>query len=152
MHEFRRGSFVISTDKSRLDPDLTDRTLARMYWSENVPRPVVETAIENSLCYGLYDGDRQVGFTRVVTDFSSFACLCGVFVLEEYRGRKLGVWLIECVMSHPMMPHLRRILLATRDAHELYRRFGFHEPENPRRIMEIWRPGLYRHWKADAEV
>ncbi len=151
MHEYRRDRFVITTDKSRLDRDLIYRTLVRMYWSEEVPREIVETAIDNSLCYGLFDGDRQAGFARVITDYASFAYLCDVFVIEEYRGHQLGVWLIECVMIHPVMPKMRRVMLATRDAHGLYSRFGF-GPARPDRVMEIWRPGLYQGWKNDAGV
>lgn len=114
-----------------------------MYWSTGIPGELVDRALDHSLCFGLYDGERQIGFARLVTDYATFAYLADVFVLEEYRGRKLGVWMMECVMAHPLIPGLRRIMLATRDAHELYRRFGFEEPQG-KRLMEIGRPNLYQ--------
>lgn len=104
----------------------------------------MDRALDHSLCFGLYEGERQIGFARLVTDHATFAYLADVFVLEEHRGRQLGVWLIECVMAHPIMAGLRRIMLATRDAHELYRKFGFAEPGDQKILMQIVRPDIYR--------
>jgi len=96
----------------------------------------VQRAIENSLNFGVFDGGKQIGFARVVTDYATFAWLADVFIIDEYRGRGLGVWLIEVITSHPNLQGLRRWILATRDAHELYRQFGFNELVNPQRYME----------------
>ena len=136
----RRGDFLISTDPALLDLALIHDFLAnRSYWATGRPLDVVRRAVENSLCFGLYEGSRQVGLARVVTDRATFAWLCDVFVLEEYRGRGLSKWLIECVMGYPDLQGLRRVLLATRDAHNLYRRFGFTPLADPGRFMEVFR-------------
>ena len=142
--EFTRDRFTVSTDPARLDRDVIHGTLTRMYWSAGIPRETVDRALDHSLCFGLYDGSRQIGLARLITDHATFAYLADVFVLEEYRGLGLGVWLMECVMAHPLLPGLRRILLATRDAHGLYARFGFAEPEDPKMLMQRVRPDIYR--------
>lgn len=117
--------YTISTDPTRLDIDAIHSLLAeRSYWAQGRPREVVVRALENSLSFGLYDGSQQAGLTRVVTDYATFAWLCDVFVLEAYRGQGLGKWLIETVLTYPGLAGLR-CLLATHDAHRLYRRFGF---------------------------
>lgn len=127
--------YTVSTDPTRLDIDAIHRFLAeRSYWAQGRPREVVVRALENSLVFGLYEGDQQAGLTRVVTDHATFAWLCDVFVLEEYRGQGLGKWLVETTFTHPDLAGLRCIL-ATRDAHELYRRYGFAEIEEPTRYM-----------------
>ena len=131
-----KDGFTISTDPDRLDLDAICSFLACAYWAQNRPRSVTERAVRHSLCFGLYDGERQIGFTRVVTDYATFAWLCDVFVEEAYRGRGLGKWLVEITLSHPDLRGLRRWLLATRDAHELYRQFGFAEFGAPGRWME----------------
>lgn len=138
----RRGDFLISTDRALLDRSLIHDFLAnRSYWAAGRPRDVVERSLENSLCFGLYECGRQVGLARVVTDRSTFAWLCDVFVLEEYRGRGLAKWLIECVVAHPELRGLRRLLLGTRDAHGLYERYGFAPLTDPTRFLEVFRPG-----------
>jgi GNAT superfamily N-acetyltransferase len=137
---WRRGPYTISTDPARVDVDLVHRYLAEdSYWAEGVPREVVERSIEHSLVFGLYEGERQVGFARVVTDRATFAWLADVFVLKAERGQGLGKWLVECVMQHPDLRNLRRWMLGTRDAQELYRRFGFAELAEPGRFMEVRR-------------
>jgi GNAT superfamily N-acetyltransferase len=134
--ELGRGEYSISTERERLDLDLVHKFLSEeAYWSPGVPRDVVERSIENSLCFGLYHGARQVGFARVVTDRATTAYLADVFVLSEHRGRGLGVWLVETVFSHPDLQGLRRFLLGTADAHSLYERYGF-RPADPTRMME----------------
>jgi len=143
-HEHDRGSFTVSTDPERLDVDAIHAFLTTSYWAEGIPRETVERSLRGSLCFGLYEGDRQIGLARVITDGATFAYLCDVYVLPERRGRGLGRWLMECVMAHPSLQELRRFYLVTRDAHELYRPFGFTEVQNAGRHMEIARPGLYK--------
>ncbi len=139
--EHRRDGFTISTDKARLDVDAMHAFLANeAYWAQGRPRAVVERTIEHSLCFGVYDGDRQVGFARVVSDFATFAWLADVYIVPDYRGRGLGKWLMECVFAHPDLQGLRRFLLATRDAHGLYSQYGFTALGNPDRMMERFNP------------
>jgi GNAT superfamily N-acetyltransferase len=138
--ELRRGEYLISTDKSRLDLGVVHDFLSTSYWAVGVPLEVVERSIENSLVFGVYGGEEQVGFARVVTDYATFAYLADVFVLESHRGRGLGKWLIEAVVSHPDLRGLRRWMLATGDAHELYRKYGFAGLGRPEIFMEILTP------------
>jgi GNAT superfamily N-acetyltransferase len=135
--EHHRDGYSISTDKAKLDVGLVHEYLSeRSYWAQGRPLDVVETSIEHSICFGVYDGDRQVGFARVVTDHATFAWLCDVFILESHRGCGLGKWLVECVVAHPDLREFRNFLLATRDAHELYRRYGgFESLEKPEKWM-----------------
>ncbi len=121
-----RDGYLLSDERERLDVEAVWGYLRTAYWSENVPRDVVERAIAGSLCVGLYDSDgRQVGFARAVTDSATFAWIADVFVLDEHRGRGLGVWIVEWLLDHPRLQGLRAVTLATRDAHTLYERFGF---------------------------
>ena len=138
--EWRKDGFMISTDRSRLQPETIHAYLSRSYWAAGRTRAQVERSLEHSLCFGVFDGDAQIGLARVVTDYATFAYLCDVYVLEAYRGRGLGKWLMSIVMAHPDLQGLRRWSLATRDAHGLYRRHGFRELEAPERWMEISRP------------
>lgn len=140
-----RNRFSISTDKSKLDLDVIHNFLSsNSYWAENIPLSVVQKCIENSFCFGVYEGEKQVGFARVITDYSTFAYFSDVFILEEYRGLGLGMWLIETMMSHPELQGLRRWMLATKDAHWLYRQFGFEELKTPEWFMEICNPNIYK--------
>lgn len=134
--EFKKDKFTISDDVSRLDIDAICDFLSRAYWADKRPRRLIERSIKHSLNFGVYDGGRQIGFARVVTDHSTFAYLCDVFIHEEYRGHSLGKWMMECVMTHPDLQGLRRWSLATRDAHGLYQQFGFTELSNPSLWME----------------
>jgi GNAT superfamily N-acetyltransferase len=134
--EWKRDGLTISTDRSRLDRDTIHDFLRGSYWASGISRELVDRSIDNSLCFGLYDGDRLVGFARVITDFATFAYLSDVFVLESHRGHGLGTWFTECVLSHPDLQNLRRWMLATADAHGLYRRVGFTALSKPERIME----------------
>ena len=128
----------ISTDTERLDIDLIHRFLSEeSYWASGIPQDLVERSIENSLCFGAYDGRRQVGFARVVTDYATFGYVADVFVVPSHRGRGIGKELMEAIKSHPDLQRLRRWLLRTRDAHGLYAAFGFRELETPERYMEI---------------
>jgi GNAT superfamily N-acetyltransferase len=140
--EQRRDHFLISTDKARLDIALIHKFLsASAYWALGRRLETVRKSIEHSLCFGLYEHDRQVGFARVVTDYATFAWLCDVFILESYRGHGLSKWLVQCVIGHPDLQGLRRFMLATRDAHELYRTYGgFQNLQAPERWMERFNP------------
>ena len=143
-YEQHRDGLTVSTDPSRLDVDAIHAFLTTSYWAEGIPRETVARSLRGSLCFGLYDGNRQIGLARVITDGATFAYLCDVYVLLEYRGQGLGKWLMECVMTHPDLQGLRRFHLVTLDAQELYRPFGFVEVQDPRRHMELARPGLYK--------
>ena len=145
MHEhLEPGSYEISTDPTRLDPEVIHGYLTQSYWSPGIPRAVVERAMANSMCIGLYRGAEQVGFARVVTDRATFAYLADVFVLEPHRGIGLSKQLMAFIMSHPDLQGLRRFMLGTKDAHSLYQQFGFTELANPARMMEILQPDVYR--------
>jgi GNAT superfamily N-acetyltransferase len=148
IYESRLGEFVISTDPKRLDPDLIYNFLTNCYWAKGIPRETVTRSIEHSLCFGIYDGSAvQIGFARVISDFATIAYLGDVFVLESYRGRGLGKWMMQCIMQHPSLQCLRRWILLTRDAHGLYRQFGFTPLKSADRYMELHRPDVYETGK-----
>jgi GNAT superfamily N-acetyltransferase len=142
--EWRRGDYTISTDPARLDLAAVHDFLTHSYWAEAIPIEIVARSIENSLPFGIYQGERQVGFARVVTDRATFAYIGDVFVLEEFRGRGLSKWLMETMIGHPELQGLRRWILATADAHGLYRQFGFGPPPDDGVLMQILRPDMYR--------
>jgi GNAT superfamily N-acetyltransferase len=141
--ESSRDTFRITTDVASMDLDAIHAYLTRSYWSEGISKELVSKAMAGSLCFGLLDGRRQVGFARVVTDRATYAYLCDVYVLEDYQGRGLGSWLMRELMTHPDLQGLRRWGLVTRDAHGLYEKVGFAAPANPAGLMEIARPGMY---------
>jgi GNAT superfamily N-acetyltransferase len=132
------GGYWVSDDESLIDVALVHEWLSTLsYWAENRPRSTTEKAIDRSLNLGLYDaGGAQAGFCRWVTDGATFAWLCDVFVGPAQRGNGLGVFLVQVALAHPEVQGLR-LLLGTKDAHELYRRFGFAAPAHPDRFMEI---------------
>ena len=136
MSEYYKDNLLISTDPARLDLDAICDFLSRAYWAEGRTRATVAKTLEHSLCFGLYDGEQQIGFARVITDYATLAWLCDVFIHEDYRGRGLGKWLMSVIIDHPKVQRVRRFLLATRDAHGLYRPFGFTELKSPERWME----------------
>lgn len=139
-----RDGYLLSDERERLDVDAIWGFLRTAYWSENVPRDVVERAIEGSLCVGLYAPDgAQAGFARAVTDSATFAWIADVFVLSEHRGRGLGVWLVEWLLAHPRLQGLRAVTLATRDAHSLYERFGFVRDGDRRLVRQVPTAELY---------
>lgn len=138
------GEYEIDSDRSRLRIDfIHDFLVNESYWAKERTREQTETAIQNSICFGLYHGDRQIGFARVVSDKATFAYVGDVFVVEEYRGRGLSKWLMQTIVDHPELQGLRRWVLATRDAHGLYRRFDFSELRFPERWMEKTAPNAY---------
>jgi GNAT superfamily N-acetyltransferase len=135
--EWRRDEYTISTDNDRLDVPLIHEYLSNSsYWAKGRKLETVQRSLNNSLNFGVYRGDSQIGFARLVTDYATFAWLADVFILDDYRGQGLSKWLLEVIVSHPQLQGLRRWLLATKDAHDLYRRFGFVELEDARRWME----------------
>ena len=136
-------AYEISTDPARLDVDAIHAFLTRSYWSPGIPRATVARAIANSLCFGVFWQGQQVGFARMVTDKTTFAYLCDVYVLEAHRGHGVSKQLMKHVMEHPDLQGLRRMMLATRDAHGLYTQYGFTSLSAPDRIMEIVRPDIY---------
>jgi GNAT superfamily N-acetyltransferase len=138
-----RDSFVVSCDPSDQDVDVIHTFLTESYWAKGIPRETVARSIRGSLCFALRDGSRQVGFARVISDRATIAYLGDVFVLSEYRGRGLGKWLVECVLAHPELQGMRRWMLGTRDAHGLYRQFGFTPVAAPEKLMERRDPNVY---------
>jgi GNAT superfamily N-acetyltransferase len=143
-YECHREEYTISTDPARLDLALIHEFLSQeAYWSQGLPYGVFVKSVENSLTFGVYHVERQIGFARAITDRATFAYLGDVFILEEYRGRGLGKWLVERIKAHPDLQGLRRWMLVTRDAQGLYERFGFKPLSHPERIMEIFDPEVY---------
>jgi GNAT superfamily N-acetyltransferase len=140
----RRGPYFLSTDPALLDVSLIHAFLSEeSYWAPGIPREVVERSLKNSLCFGLFQESRQIGFARVVTDRATFAWLGDVFVIDAFRGQGLGKWMVGALLKHPDLQGLRRVLLGTRDAHSLYAQFGFTPLADPSRFLEIHRPNLY---------
>lgn len=155
--EDRQPGFSLSSDLDRLDIGVIHQFLSgEAYWCQGIPRPVLERAIAGSLCFGVYTDptadqpERQVGFARVITDYATFAYLCDVFILAEYRGCGLGKWLVKSIRCHPNLQGLRRWSLATRDAHGLYAQFGFQPVSNPERWMQVVDLDVYRKQADEA--
>jgi GNAT superfamily N-acetyltransferase len=141
--DWARDDFVISTDRARLDIDVVHRYLSSSYWAKGMPRDILERGIENSLTFGVYHRDDQVGFARVITDLATYAYLSDVFIIEGYRRRGLSKWLMECVLAHPDLQGLRRFALFTRDAQGLYERYGFAPSRSSSTYLERWTPNVY---------
>ncbi len=133
--ETHRDQFTISTDPARLDVDAIADMLTRAYWAKGRTRDMIARYIQHSLTFGVYDGERQIGIARVVSDYTTFAWLCDVFIHEDYRGQGLSKWLMETIHTHPDLQGLRRWMLATRDAHGLYEQFGWTLLDHPERWM-----------------
>jgi GNAT superfamily N-acetyltransferase len=142
--EIQRDDFLISTDAMRLQIDVIYDFLAHQaFWAEGISREIVETAVRNSLCFGLFHHEAQIGFARVISDYATYAYLNDVFVLPEYRKRGLASWMMECVVAHPALQSVRRFGLTTRDKQDFYQRFGFHALVYPDRHMEKLSKGFY---------
>ncbi len=144
-----RGDFLLSSDPELLDFDVVHGFLSQAYWSAGIPRALVEQAAKHSRPYGLYhcpgvNARRQAGYMRLITDFTATAYVSDVFVLEEFRGRGLAKWMVGTVLADPLMREVRSWMLGTRDAHELYRQFGFGGLDDPRRFMRRAVPPSWR--------
>lgn len=135
--EYVKDGLLVSSDRKKIQVDTVCKMLKSSYWAAKRPREVIEKSIENSLCFGIYDGSRQIGFARIITDYSIFSYLCDVYIDEEYRGRGIGKWLVECILKWKDDNSISRMMLSTADAHELYRKFGFKELENPGKMMAL---------------
>lgn len=140
---WRKGDYLISTDSTRLNIALIHDFISNQsYWGQGRKIETVHRALNNSLNFGTYKGDQQVGYARVVTDYCTFAWLADVFVIESHRGMGLSKWLVEVIISHPQLMNMRRWVLATKDAHGLYAQFGFEPLLQPNRWMERFREQL----------
>ncbi|MBL8006384.1 MAG: GNAT family N-acetyltransferase [Ignavibacteria bacterium] len=137
---FKNGHYLISTDKSRLDLKVVHNYLSNSYWAKGRTLKTSRLTIKNSLCFGLYYKNSQIGYARVITDYATFAYLADVFILEEFRGRKLSVWLMKVIMNYGELKSVKRWSLATRDAHKLYEKFGFTTLKEPDKMMEFKKP------------
>lgn len=140
-----KNQFTITTEKEKFDVEFIHSFLTRSYWAEGISKEVIKRSIEGALCFGLFENDKQIGFARMITDKATFAYLADVFIIEEYRGRGLSKWLMEVIMSHPSLQGLRRMMLATKDAHGLYEKLGFTALNNVDRWMQINDPNRYKH-------
>lgn len=137
--------YRITTKQSEFDIGVIHAYLSQSYWSPGVPRNVVVKAIKNSLCFAVFDDqDKQIGFARMITDCATFAYLADVYILETHRGQGLSKWLMGEILAHPQLQGLRRIVLATQDAHGLYKQFAFEPLANPQSFMELWKPDIYK--------
>ena len=149
---WQKGEYTISTERERIDLAVVHRFISEeSYWGKGRPLEVVRRSVENSYPFGIYRGGEMVGFARVVTDYATFAWLADVFVLREHRGRGLSKWLMEVIMSRPELQGFRRWVLATKDAHGLYRQFGFIDLHRPERWMERPDPSMKEspdYWQA----
>ena len=144
-----KDDFIISTDKLKLDiGSIHEYLFKEAYWCKNISLEIVKTSIHNSVCFGMYHQEKQIGFARVITDNATFGYLADVFIVNDYRGRGLSKWLMQCILSHPELQGFRSWLLGTRDAHGLYTQFGFKPLEHPERFM---RYSLFTEYPAANE-
>ena len=143
--EWQQKNFLISTDKSKLNIHYIHQFLSNeSYWAAGIPYAIVETSIANSFCFGIYDGEKQIGFARIITDEATFGYLADVFVDTAYRGRGLGKWLMAIISDLPFRKLLRNFMLGTKDAHQLYEQFGFTPLKAPERFMQVHHPNIYK--------
>ena len=136
--------YIFSSDKNIMDIDAIHAYLSRSYWAKNVPHEIVRKAVENSLCFGVFYNKSQIGFARLITDSATFAYLADVYILEEHRGKGLSKKLMQTIIADPQLQGLRRMVLATYDAHTLYEKFGFKQLSKPDTFMELWNPNVYK--------
>ena len=140
-----KENFSITTDQTLFDFDkIYDFISKKSYWAEGIPMETLKRSVANSLSFSLFSGKEQIGFARVVTDFATFGYLADVFIDDKFRGRNLSIWLMETIIAHPELQGLRRWMLATRDAHGLYEKFGFNSLSKPERMMEKVNPSIYK--------
>ena len=143
--QWERGDFTISTDPARIQLDVVHGYLRNAYWCKGISIDVVRDSISHSLPFGLYKEETQIGFARVISDFSTIAYLGDLFIIDNYQGAGLGKWLTESIMAHPDLQGLRRWILLTLDAHGLYEQYGFTKIKSPERWMERWDSKVYEH-------
>ncbi len=144
IEEYSKENYLISTDNTKLSIGRIHSYLTRSYWSENIPFEIVKKSIEHSLCFGVYNKNIQIGFARVISDYTTFAYLADVFIVEEERGKGLSKWLMECILKHYQLQGLRSFCLMTKDAHSLYERYGFNNLPNPERFMAKREDDIYK--------
>jgi len=153
--EWRRGEYIISTDNERLDlPLIHDFISNQSYWGQGRKIETVQRSLDHSVNFGIFKDDQQVGFGRVVTDYATFAWVADVFIVEAHRGQGLSKWLMGSILSHPDLQGFRRWVLATKDAHELYRPFGFRDLKRPERWMERHDPQMQEspdYWQDENQ-
>ena len=140
----QKDNFYISTDKSKLDFTYIHQFISKSYWAAGIPVETLQRSIEGSMCFGLYDRGKQIGFARVITDYATFGYLADVFIDENYRGKGLGVWVMSIIMAHPELQGFRNWMLGTKDAHDLYKKFGFTSLDQPERFMRKNDPDVYK--------
>lgn len=139
-------NYRISSRAEDMDFDAIHSYIATTYWAEGIPVETLQKALENSLCFGVFTAEnKQIGFARMITDHATFAYLADVFIDEAHRGKGLSKWLMEEIHNHSSLQGLRRILLATKDAHGLYKKFGYTELNDPSIFMQKWNPNLYKN-------
>jgi GNAT superfamily N-acetyltransferase len=144
-YEVTNNEYEISDDLSRLNVSFIHNYLANeSYWAKNIPHQIVEKSIKNSLSFGLYCNKEQIGFARLVTDKATFAYLADVFIIPAFRGKGLSKWLMQTIHNHPELQSLRRWMLGTRDAHDLYKKFGWTSLQEPERFMQKHNPNVYQ--------
>ena len=140
-----KGDFLITTEKDKMNLEFIHDFLSNhSYWSKNIPFEKVQLAVEHSLNFGVFYKEKQIGYARIVSDFSTIAYLGDVFIITEYRGQGLSKWLMEQIMTHPNLQGLRRWILLTKDAHELYKKFNWKPIADPSRWMELHNPNVYK--------
>ena len=139
---FKKGNYLISADKTKLDIKVIYSYLSNSYWAKNRTLRATKLSIKNSLCFGVYFNNKQIGFARIITDYATFAYLADVFILEDHRGKGLSKWLMDVILKYSELQNIRRWFLATRDAHKLYEKFGFTSLKEPEKIMEMFRKDL----------
>ena len=139
------SGYRVSCDREEMDFDAIHTYISSTYWAEGIPKETFKKALDNSLCFGVFSSEgKQVGFARMITDLATFAYLADVFIDEAHRGKGLSKWLMQEVHDHPSLQGLRRILLATRDAHSLYQQFGYTPLSSPSTFMQKWQPDIYK--------
>ena len=145
LFEEKKDNYLISTDAAKLNVELIHDFLCNIsYWAEGIPFETVKRSVENSTCFGVYDNENnQVGFARVISDLATIGYIGDVFIIPEHRGKGLSKWLMECMLKHPDLQNFRRWFLITRDAHDLYKGYGFTELLKPQNFMEIRVPDIY---------
>ena len=138
MYEKTINEYLFSADKNKLQVNVIHDYLSKeSYWAQNMPIELIKDSINGSICFGIYFKNKQIGYARVISDCATFAYLADVFIIEEQRGKGLSKELMSFIMDHPDLKKLRRFMLATKDAHGLYKQFGFNALAKPETIMEI---------------